>query len=382
MKKLNPLNILAPAVALLAFKNIFRNRIRTLLTVLGAAVGIAIYVSLTNVSDNFKRQLIDMTDGSRVDLVIQSADAGTPLGSRISDELVQEIDSLDEVLKSVQVGLHRLRVPWNPFLMVIGFSSMELIPNNIRLLEGRYPEAGTNEILIGVEIARMGYQPGQNIILQRDTMYRVAGVYSSEVKLANGSVVMHLDSARKMAEARDYVNMVFVQLRENVSLSDAQKIFEQNFRGLYAAPTGALADNILLTNVVESSVKIIAMLAIIGACVVVANTLMMSVTERTREIGTLMAIGWSNLMILRLILFESILISLAALILGCATAYSVLWLISTVNLEGVGWWITPVPSTEIIVNAILIALALGIVGGALPAYTATKLNPADALRYE
>lgn len=382
MKKLNPLNILAPAVALLAFKNIFRNRIRTLLTVLGAAVGIAIYVSLTNVSDNFKRQLIDMTDGSRVDLVIQSADAGTPLGSRISDELVQEIDSLDEVLKSVQVVLHRLRVPWNPFLMVIGFSSMELIPNNIRLLEGRYPEAGTNEILIGVEIARMGYQPGQNIILQRDTMYRVAGVYSSEVKLANGSVVMHLDSARKMAEARDYVNMVFVQLRENVSLSDAQKIFEQNFRGLYAAPTGALADNILLTNVVESSVKIIAMLAIIGACVVVANTLMMSVTERTREIGTLMAIGWSNLMILRLILFESILISLAALILGCATAYSVLWLISTVNLEGVGWWITPVPSTEIIVNAILIALALGIVGGALPAYTATKLNPADALRYE
>lgn len=382
MKKLNPLNILAPAVALLAFKNIFRNRIRTLLTVLGAAVGIAIYVSLTNVSDNFKRQLIDMTDGSRVDLVIQSADAGTPLGSRISDELVQEIDSLDEVLKSVQVVLHRLRVPWNPFLMVIGFSSMELIPNNIRLLEGRYPEAGTNEILIGVEIARMGYQPGQNIILQRDTMYRVAGVYSSEVKLANGSVVMHLDSARKMAEARDYVNMVFVQLRENVSLSDAQKIFEQNFRGLYAAPTGALADNILLTNVVESSVKIIAMLAIIGACVVVANTLMMSVTERTREIGTLMAIGWSNLMILRLILFESILISLAALILGCATAYSVLWLISTVNLEGVGWWITPVPSTEIIVNAILISLALGIVGGALPAYTATKLNPADALRYE
>jgi putative ABC transport system permease protein len=112
----------------------------------------------------------------------------------------------------------------------------------------------------------------------------------------------------------------------------------------------------------------------------VLNTMLMSILERTREIGVLRALGWRRRDILTLILREALLLGslggLVSLIIGIVLAY----LLSMAPL--VGWVLQPQWSLGVFTRALTIALLLGIIGGLIPAYRATRLQPVEALRYE
>ena len=103
--------------------------------------------------------------------------------------------------------------------------------------------------------------------------------------------------------------------------------------------------------------------AAIGA-VGMLNTMLMSVLERTREIGVLCSLGWRRRQVLGMILNESLVLGL-------------------VGLTGVwGGALEPAYTTQMFVQAIVVAVVAGIVGGIYPAWRATRMRPVEALRYE
>ena len=112
----------------------------------------------------------------------------------------------------------------------------------------------------------------------------------------------------------------------------------------------------------------------------VLNTMLMSVTERTRELGILRAIGWSRSLIVRMILGESLMLCVAGVVLGTAFAW-----VSVLILATCPFTRTLVPPglslTAVVVGAAVGVLA-GIAGAAYPAYRATGVDPTEALRYE
>ncbi len=108
----------------------------------------------------------------------------------------------------------------------------------------------------------------------------------------------------------------------------------------------------------------------------IINTMLMSVFERTREIGVLKAVGWSNKRILGMIVGESLVITIVSAIIGSLIGFF------ACTLLGPQMGIEPLFTPKIFIQAFGIAIVVGIIGGLYPAIKAVKLPPTEALRYE
>jgi putative ABC transport system permease protein len=106
----------------------------------------------------------------------------------------------------------------------------------------------------------------------------------------------------------------------------------------------------------------------------------MSVFERTREIGILRAIGWRKSRVVRLILYESLLFSVAGAVVGIVAAVALTHALTWLPL--LSGFIQGDVAPAVMIQGFFIALAVGLLGGAYPAYRGAHLLPTEALRHE
>jgi putative ABC transport system permease protein len=121
------------------------------------------------------------------------------------------------------------------------------------------------------------------------------------------------------------------------------------------------------------------LMALVGS-VGMTNTILMSVLERTREIGVFRALGWSRRRILTLILKESLLLSGLGGLVGIGIG--MLLTQALASIPSIGGFMKASFPPALLGQAIAVALVLGTLGGLYPAWRATKLSPVEALRYE
>ena len=114
--------------------------------------------------------------------------------------------------------------------------------------------------------------------------------------------------------------------------------------------------------------------------ILMLNTMFMSVFERTREIGILRAIGWRPRRVMRMILMESLLLSVGGAVLGTLAGIGLVELFS--RMPAVNGFIQGSIAPVVVGKAFLVALLVGLVGAAYPAYRGARLLPTEALRHE
>lgn len=155
----------------------------------------------------------------------------------------------------------------------------------------------------------------------------------------------------------------------------------QTFSKIQVIPANSLRSQIRAISMIDGFIAVVTVTALLLSCVLTLNTLVMSVSERTREIGILMAIGWSRLMIIRLIITEALVLGFLGGIMGYAAAFPVLRGMAFLPAVGPGW-IPAAPSPDLFLTGIGLSSAIGGLSALYPAFFATWLMPADALRYE
>ena len=124
----------------------------------------------------------------------------------------------------------------------------------------------------------------------------------------------------------------------------------------------------------------ISLLAVIVGGFGVMNTMIMSVSERTREIGVLRAVGWRRSRVLRLILGETLLLSLGGFAVGSLLGIAGVYGITSIPMMST--FMRATFSSSAFLTALMVAVLLALVGGFYPAYKASRLSPVEALRYE
>jgi putative ABC transport system permease protein len=167
----------------LAFKNMWRSRTRTILTLTVVGAGMALFAALTSISADLKQQLDHTMARTNIDVIIQEKGSATPVASRFSVKTVNDIQQLEAVKSVSPVIVGSIRTKGLPYLFLFGGSVGESYLSlaewlGTGLIDGSMFQPGKNQVLLGRTAARiLKKQVGDMVVLGAADEFRVSGIY-------------------------------------------------------------------------------------------------------------------------------------------------------------------------------------------------------------
>ncbi len=371
----------------LAFRNIWRSKIRTILTLMGIAGNIALFVSLTAISSDLKQQLDQTIERSQIDVIVQEKGAATPVASRVSQETAVALARNKGVRSVASVIVGSIRTKGLAYMFVFGVSDQELYVSVMEwlgagIIDGTLFQSGKNQILLGRTASRaLKKKVGDTLILGAGHEFEVAGIYWLGQGILDGGAILDISESQDLLKREGYVNMILIQGRDKQTTNDLVRELSQSFPSLEITPASSLRGQIRAVTMIDGFVMAVSVIALLISGILILNTLLMAISERTREIGVLAAIGWSRWMIIRLIVTEAMLMGALGGLAGFAAAFPTLQALRLLPAMGPGW-IPSVPGLDLFWIAVGLAVGIAGISSLYPAVFATRLFPATALRYE
>jgi putative ABC transport system permease protein len=280
----------------------------------------------------------------------------------------------------------------NISVMMLGWPPENSGYDGHKTVAGRRLVAGDKgKAMLGATLAQnLDKGVGDAITLQGEA-YEVVGVYQSFVVFENGAVIVPLEEAQRMAgrEGRVTGFSVYVNKSADNPAADVEAVRRHvlgmtDSRGkparLLAEPTRDYVDTLSQVKVTRALVWMVSAIALVIGVISMLNTMVMSVLERTQEIGILRAVGWPRGRVVRMVLGEAVALGVAAAVLG--TAGAVLGIHALTRFPQVSGFIEPGIAPVVIVQGLGIAALIGLIGGAYPAIRAARLLPTEAIRHD
>jgi len=368
----------------IAIRNLMRSKVRTFFTVLGVAATMSMFVSLTTVGLQLTTQFDKSLAADQVDIIVQAKNAGTPFSSYMDRAVVDRLSELPGVRTVSSLILASWKLKGRPALYVFGVSSFAPVAGRmgVGLVDGRTFTPGTNELLLGQKVAkRFNLNVGGTVTFDDKNIYTVSGIYSLGIDYLDGGIFLDIEQARKLLNRQKMINMAFVTVHDDSNIAGIIGNVNGQFPDLLAIPGGELTRHVNNFNMIKTLVNSIGIITVLVGSILVLNTLLMAISERTKEIGILMAIGWSRLMIMTTIFYESLIMCVAGAISGFFMTYPLLGFLNTMPVIGPSW-LPENPLFELFPVAIFLGGALGMASALYPALFATRLLPARSLGYE
>ncbi len=397
----------------LAFNNLKRRKLRAWLTILGIFIGIAAVVSLISLGQGLQGYLTETFEMMGANKLIVMPGRGMAFGMASTDKLTsKDLDTMKKT-KGVEIvaemvyssSLIKFKDESKP-TFVIGMPTDETA-NIFKEMQGFEPEQGRDlkegdkdEIVVGFLVAKDGgfFDEGVDLrdkLIVQGKEFRVIGVMSQIGNPADDSqVYIPLETAKEIFDKEDEIDMVYVQLKDGFEPDEVAENIKKELRKSRGEKKGEETfsvqtfEQILETfsnifAVVQAVLIGIAAISLIVGGIGIMNTMYTSVLERTKEIGTMKAVGAKNSDILYIFLFESGLLGLVGgaigILIGIGLAKGTEY-VATTTL-GTPFLQASFP-LYLIVGALVFSFLIGAVSGILPAMQAAKLKPVDALRYE
>ena len=395
-----------------AFQNIWSNKFRTLLTMLGIIIGVMAVIVIVGLGNGMTQSIKDsfadmgtnilsvqiMGRGSRnvsVDAVYDIVESHPDLFASVSPTGTVS----GTVSGTVKVGTDSYSNTTVKGVSEVYFDMLSYTIDEGRLLNYVDLENNKKVCVVGAYINRVAY--GGNAVGQTikigSTRYTIVGVLEAKVTdLENqeGSnddmIFVPYTTALRVAKSST-VSSYSVTIADESKLSESKTLFESALQELLHSDSGYMVTSLSemldtmtsMVNMVVTILTAIAAISLLVGGIGIMNIMMVSVTERTREIGIRKALGAQESTILGLFVTEAAATSALGGVLGIGLGY----LLSAVANHILPMVLTDMtltvsPSIGSVAVAFSISVGIGVLFGFLPARRAARLNPIEALRYD
>lgn len=360
-------------------KNLMRRSVRSGLTLLGISIGVAAVVALGSTAEGISSNFATAVGGGNNDLLITQADAIDPALSSLEDTIGERLLAVPGV-ERVEPGVYTwVTTAELPFFVLFGYELGSAAMDHFRIVEGK-PVSGPGQIVVGRRATEsIDVSVGENLRFY-GTPYRVVGIYETGHGVEESGGVLLLEDAQAVAQYERKVSLYEIGLRRGDNADAVIERIELLDFDLKVSKTSERETNQQYEQMLQGFAWGVSAIAIFIGGLGMMNSMVMSVLERTREIGTLRALGWSRWRVLRIILGESVVLSAAGGVVGIFLGIGLAKL--TGAIPGMGVLLEGVFAPEIFLQGMITALVLGLVGGVYPAWRAAGLRPVEALSYE
>jgi len=397
---------------LMAWASLIANKMRSILTMLGIIIGVAAVIALVSIGNGVKQDIQNSISslGSNLLMVMPGAPrtpgvrptAGSMKSLKVADyEAIAKLDGVKAVSPMTNGTYVVIYQNKNWTTSVSGVNANYLDVNNWTMKSGRF--LSNKNIQNRERVAVVGKTVAKNLFGDEDPVgaeirvknipFRVIGVLNSKGSGAMGNdqddmVIIPYTTAMERVDGIDYLRMLYVVAKDENGIDRLQSDIENLLRVRHGIKDTNLDDfniqnmNSIMETMEETTGTLTLFLGAVAAISLVVggigimNIMLVSVTERTREIGIRKALGATYFVIVTQFLIEAVVISLMGGLIGIALGIGASKLISLAS------GMSTVISVPTIVLSFAFSMAIGLVFGIYPARKAAKLNPIDALHYE
>lgn len=379
------------------FRSVTKRPVSTLTTAFGIGLTIAIYIGALALADGFKASLV--STGSPDNAIVLRKGADSEISSGLSLSQASILKAMPEVAVGpdgrprasaemvIVVSKQRLGQKGSSNIMLRGVDPAAMdLRGGVKIVEGRMFTPGTDEVIVAKRIA--GRFANCNVgdklrFEQRD--FTVVGQFTANGSAFESEIWGDASVLMPALNREGYFQTFVFRMKDPAAFASVKKALENDPRlqlqvkrenEFYAAQSE------LFTALITGIGTFITVIMAIGAVFGAANTMYASIGARTREIATLLVLGFGPGAVMASFVVESVIISLIGGVVGCVLALPMNGITSsTTNFQSFSemafqFRITPV----IMVQALVFAALLGLIGGFFPALKASKQSLSRALR--
>lgn len=397
----------------MALEGMISNKLRTLLTLLGIIIGVGAVIAMVslglgmkeNIKNNISRlgsNVLNISSGGRTATGARlAAGEGAKLTYEDAEAIVRQVDDIAAMSASVYSSYQLVNGNQNWTSRVEGTTPSNFAIQNYELDTGKlFTErdlTSRNRVcVIGKTVADNLFPDGSaigSVIRVKKAPFQVIGVLKSKGASGMGMdqddiVFIPLTTAQSRMMGITHVQRITIQAANENVINDVQAEVEQVLRTRHKIKEGdnddftvnnmaAIMETMMSTaNSITILLGCIAAISLLVGGIGIMNIMLVSVTERTREIGIRKALGATYDNILQQFLIESMVIGVIGgaigVVVGCG---------ASIIMSKIAGWNTAISVTAIFV-AVVFSVGIGLIFGVYPARKAAIMDPIDALRYE
>ena len=383
-------------VSSLAAAALLRRPLRTFLTALGIAIAVGSTVVFLSLGEGLRQAFSQELSGVGPDLQVSFGDLQTSSFAEIPELPIAYADILRAdaerygIIDLVPVLLH-VRSGLSPgtalvFQGIPPDTDVSAIYVDFDVDDGRpltAADVGAMVAVVGPQTAeRLGLGVGDTLRLNPRASFEVVGIGSSAGGLLDNSVLVPLTGLQAAIGVEDRVSFLVVEIDEPSKANDVAEAIMADHPDLGVQTRAELLEvierGLAISDVVRLGISAIAL--IVGA-IAVANTMLMSVFERTREFGVVRAVGARPRFLFGLVLLESVVLSLIGAAVGVALGFAGAWAVNLVAFDLIALEVAAV-TPRLVAFAVAVAAGMGLLAGLLPAGRAARVPIAVALARE